>query len=91
MNFVTAVAVAAGTHCANRYREKTSTAVIIALLPPDGSSKGTMSICKASSGYDAIFDVSIIGGGRCFEAILLFSRHCRHWLTLSRISLDSPG
>ena len=79
------------THCAKRYREKTSIAVIMAVYPPDGVSKGTISICRASSGPSAILLVSIIGGVIFCVVILFVCMQCGQLLILLYISCASPG
>ena len=55
-------------------------AVTIAVNPLDGSSKGTMSICRASSGPIASLDVSIIGGVRRRLSVRFVCMHFMHWL-----------
>ena len=50
-----------------------SMAVAIAVSPLDGSSNGTMSICRASSGPLASLDVLIIGGVRRMLSVRSFA------------------
>ena len=68
-----------------------SMAVIIAVNPLEGSSNGTISICKASSGPIASLEVSIIGGVRRRLSVRFVCTHFMHWLMCLAIFAAKPG